>query len=99
MREVLGSIENMSIERFNEDSCVSAVTTKNNQFMEVVFSLQRLAREMTNIASTDNLKPENFSFSSIDRELIKKLEALNRVCILLHSNWQRLLKNHIYLVP
>lgn len=79
MRETLEEIENSKIKVYDYEKVKSSETIQNNKFIEQVFSLQKLARELTNIASTDALKKEEFSFSVIDDKLIARLKQLNKV--------------------
>lgn len=79
IKNVLESIENDKIELYDEESSVANVMTKNNKFFELVFTLQRLAREMTSIASTDNISSKNSEFPIIDNDFVDQLQQLDKV--------------------
>lgn len=83
MRDIMGNIENSKIDELDLNAVQTIETAHNNEFFELVFSLQKLARELTSIASTDNQKKEKFPENVINDQFIAKLNRLNEVKYLL----------------
>lgn len=79
MKQVLNRIIDCSIEIPNTNSISSQVTERKNGFIELVFTLQKLAKELRNIAMTDNLKNKlDLNSLQINGEFINDLKNLSQ---------------------
>ena len=79
MRKIIGSIHNTSIKEDDRNLAFEAVTTSHNNFLQLVFRLQKIANEMAVIASNDSVQSDSLSLSFIDDDLIDRLKKLEKV--------------------
>ncbi|CAG9801493.1 unnamed protein product [Chironomus riparius] len=89
MRKIIESIHKTSIKEDDGNSAFETVTTSHNNFLQLVFGLQKIANEMAVIASNDSVPSDNPSLSFIDDELIDQLKQLDK-CL---SDMQKLYEN------
>ncbi|XP_070501977.1 uncharacterized protein [Chironomus tepperi] len=78
MRTTIGSIKNTSIIEDDGNSAFEAVTTSNNNFLQMVFGLQRIANEMKVIASNDSVTSDSLSLSFVDDTFIDRLKKIDK---------------------
>jgi hypothetical protein len=81
MRDTLSGIENTKIEETNLNELRATETERNNEFFELVFSLQRIARELTSIATANKQKKEELPVGFVDAGFIARLTHLDKVKI------------------
>lgn len=81
IRSVLESIHNSSIRCPNLNAIKEKETAKNVKFCDLVMSLQKFAKELNNIASSDKLVSEQDSLI-IDSNLLLDLDRLSQVSFL-----------------
>jgi hypothetical protein len=78
IRTVLESISDFIIKVPDLHSIKDKETSTNTSFVDLVMSLQKLAKEMQNIASSDTVRDEQESFN-IDGKLVYGLTLLTQV--------------------
>lgn len=76
MRELLSAIWNTSIYDSNLEEIRIAETERQNKLFEIVFYIQKLARELITIASANKEKKKELPESTLDSQLIEKLSKL-----------------------
>jgi hypothetical protein len=89
MKKIIESIHNTSIKEDDGNLAFEAVTTSHNNFIQLVFGLQKIANEMSVIASNDSVPTDNISLSFIDDDFIDRLKQLDK-CL---SDMQKLHAN------
>ncbi|KAG5679281.1 hypothetical protein PVAND_008860 [Polypedilum vanderplanki] len=77
-RELLGQITNTHIEEQNLNDFKVAETQRNNKFFEMVFNLQKIARELTSIASMNRKNKEELPDEVIDNQFIERIITLDK---------------------
>ena len=79
MRNLLSAIWNTSIYDSNLEEIRFAETERQNKLFEIVFYIQKLARELITIASANKEKKKELPESTLDSQLIEKLSKLYKV--------------------
>lgn len=80
-KEIIESITNCSLQIPETTTITTRVTEQKNQFIELVFSLKRLLKELKSIASTDKKENEAILPDEINEDLLSGLQHLNEVNI------------------
>lgn len=78
IRSIIESIKNSDIKVAALDSIKDKETAKNTKFVDMIFNLQKIAKELQSIATTIDYAAEVNSLE-IDQELISDLRKLSQV--------------------
>lgn len=82
---LLEGISNTSINAPDLNSIANKETSKNSTFVDLLMKLQKLSKELRNIASTDNIVQDEESLN-IDDKLINSLSRISEVSRALHCS-------------